>query len=283
MAEAFGIVSGAIGIASAFTACVDCFNYVQLGRHIGRDFNTDFLALKGTQLRLVRWGRAVRIDEDPKLGRPDATTEELQTVYDTLFQILVLFSTSQKISNRYVASKPKHDLKLLTTSELDPTSLTVADWMRIASSKAQPANRGFLKATSWALYHRTELRDLVGDINRLFDTVEKLFSANDAQMTLAIAGIAELKDREAVKLVLDASENTDPVLHKAAEQALGGHMYRNVEVDGTALLADEFADGWVKGVVGKSHQYDGVRVGVKGEAQLGNKYGGQSFLGGRKH
>jgi hypothetical protein len=45
MAEPFGIAAGAVGIAAAFTACVDCFGYVQLGRHFGRDFQTDVLAL----------------------------------------------------------------------------------------------------------------------------------------------------------------------------------------------------------------------------------------------
>lgn len=32
MAEAFGIVSGAIGIAAAFRAAVACFEYVKLSR-----------------------------------------------------------------------------------------------------------------------------------------------------------------------------------------------------------------------------------------------------------
>jgi hypothetical protein len=40
MAEPFGTVAGAIGIASSFTACVDCFEYVQFGRYFGRDFQT---------------------------------------------------------------------------------------------------------------------------------------------------------------------------------------------------------------------------------------------------
>lgn len=31
MAEAFGIAA-AVGIATAFTACVDCFEYIQFGR-----------------------------------------------------------------------------------------------------------------------------------------------------------------------------------------------------------------------------------------------------------
>jgi hypothetical protein len=56
MSYPFGITAGAIGIAAAFTACVDCFGYVQLGRHFGRDFQTDLLALNCARLRLTRWG-----------------------------------------------------------------------------------------------------------------------------------------------------------------------------------------------------------------------------------
>jgi len=28
MAEAFGVVAGSVGIAAAFTACIDCFEYI---------------------------------------------------------------------------------------------------------------------------------------------------------------------------------------------------------------------------------------------------------------
>jgi Prion-inhibition and propagation len=53
MAEPFGIVAGAIGISSAFTACVDCFEYIQLGRRFGRDFQTHQLAINCASLRLT--------------------------------------------------------------------------------------------------------------------------------------------------------------------------------------------------------------------------------------
>ena len=69
MAEPFGIAAGAIGIASAFTACVDCFENVQLGRHFGRDFQTSQLALNCARLRLTRWGESADIYNNPKLGR----------------------------------------------------------------------------------------------------------------------------------------------------------------------------------------------------------------------
>ena len=94
MAEPFGIAAGAVGIAAAFTACVDCFEYVQFGRHFGRDYQTDLLALNCSRIRLTRWGQAVDILNDPKMGRSDATTPEIQTVKETLYQILVLFADS---------------------------------------------------------------------------------------------------------------------------------------------------------------------------------------------
>lgn len=77
MAEPFGIVAGAIGITAAFTACVDCFEYVQLGRHFGRDFQTSQLALSCARLHLTRWGESVNIYDDPQLGREDATAAEI--------------------------------------------------------------------------------------------------------------------------------------------------------------------------------------------------------------
>jgi Prion-inhibition and propagation len=36
MVEPFGITAGAIGIATAFTACINCFEYIQFGGHFGR-------------------------------------------------------------------------------------------------------------------------------------------------------------------------------------------------------------------------------------------------------
>jgi hypothetical protein len=98
MAEPFGIVAGAIGIASAFTACVDCFEYVQFGRHFGRDFEISWLAPDCARLRLTRWGESVNIYDDPKLGRQDATATEIQLAKDALLQILMLFADTESIS-----------------------------------------------------------------------------------------------------------------------------------------------------------------------------------------
>lgn len=54
MAEPFGIASGEISIASAFTTCVDAFEYVHIGRRFGKDYQTDQLRLTLLRLRLSR-------------------------------------------------------------------------------------------------------------------------------------------------------------------------------------------------------------------------------------
>ena len=148
MAEPFGIISGAIGIASAFTACVDCFEYVQFGRHFCRDFQTNKLALNYARLRLTRWGESIQIDDDPKLGRQDATMTETQLAKDAMLQILVLFADTESISKKYILNtKAREDLLVYSTSDMDPTLVVVDNKMKGLAIQRQKKGR-FLKLTS---------------------------------------------------------------------------------------------------------------------------------------
>src|SRR6266536_1358700 len=157
MAEPFGIAAGAVGIATAFTACVDCFGYVQLGRHFGRDFQTDLLTLNCARLRLTRWGQAVNIYENPKLGKPDATPAEVQTAKNALHQILVLFADTEKISKKYrLNATAGEDLSILLTDDIDPAIMALNNKMKELAIKRQKGS-SVLKTASWALYHRSEL------------------------------------------------------------------------------------------------------------------------------
>lgn len=89
MTEPFGIVVGSIDIAFAFTACVDCFEYVQFGRHFGRDFQINKLALNCARFRFTRWDEFINIYDDFKLSTQDAPTTEIQLAKNALLQILV--------------------------------------------------------------------------------------------------------------------------------------------------------------------------------------------------
>lgn len=174
MAEPFGIATGAVGIATAFTAVVDCFNRIQRARHIGRDAQTNFVALKLAGLRLTRWGLAINIHSDPKLGRPSVAPAELETVHDSLRQILTLFGNAEAILYKYSdhAETPK-TLPSFSTAQLN----TIAMPLDVDSGQApgkRAKNRVF-KSAGWALYHGSELKELISSINSLTDNIEKVF------------------------------------------------------------------------------------------------------------
>lgn len=282
MAEPFGIVAGAIGIASAFTACVDCFEYVQFGRHFGRDFQTSKIALNCARLRLSRWGESVKIYDDPKLGRQDATATEIQLAKDTLLQIIVLFADTENISKKYkLDAKAGEDLSAYLTADMDPKMIVLDNKMRGLAIQRQKRGR-FLKLTSWALYHRFTLKDLLEQIVSLVDEIKRLFPAPQAQATLVQQEAAEIgeetSNKESLQLVKDAATGVDDLLQKTVKEVIAGHRYSNITFGGKGLAGDAYSNDWKGGAIGASHKYDGIKVEEGGKGLLGNKYGGKDFF-----
>jgi hypothetical protein len=277
MAEPFGIAAGAVNIAAAFTACVDCFEYVQFGRHFGRDFQTNLLTLNCARLRLTRWGQAVNVYEDPKLSRPDTKPTEIQTVNDTLLQILVLFANTEKISKKYkLSAKAEEDLSVLGPDDADPAVMAINNKMKELAIRRRKGT-SVLKIASWALYHRSELRELIADITSLINNIETLFPLPQSQITLVKQETAAIHDRNALGMVESAAQNVDNLLQAAAKEALTGHQYLNMVIKGKAQTGDAFSSDWKGEASGASHIYNGVVVEEEGKALVGNKYGGKDF------
>ena len=65
--EPVGLGIGIAGLAGAFTACVDCFEYIQLGRQFGHDYGKCLLKLDVAKLRISRWGVAMGLGPEPHL------------------------------------------------------------------------------------------------------------------------------------------------------------------------------------------------------------------------
>lgn len=277
MAEPFGVVAGAVSISAAFTACVDCFGYIQFGRHFGRDFQTHQLSLNCARLRLTRWGKAVDIYNDTRLGKPEATATEIQTAKDTLLQILALFADSEDISKKFKQNtKAGEDLTPFSATDMDPTLLAVQNKMQQLAIRRQKGTH-ILKLTSWALYRRSELKELIESITLLVDNIEKLFPAPQAQIALVRQEAAEIGDKASLRLVEEAAKAVDGVLRKTVQEVLAGHQYLNVGVRGQAQTGDAYSSDWKGDAIGASHTYDGVEVEKDGKALIGNKYGGKDF------
>ncbi|KIJ42901.1 hypothetical protein M422DRAFT_229180 [Sphaerobolus stellatus SS14] len=271
MAEAFGIVSGAIGIATAFTACVDCFGYIQLGRHFGRDFETNKLILDSARLRLTRWGQAVHVYDDPKLGRPGASVEDVRLAGEILFQILVLFSNTEKISKEYQL--------VPETTQMGPVATELRRKIIDLATRRTKKGPRLLKLAEWALKDASQFKSLREDVLTLLDQLEKHFPPppQEIKQLLKEEVDAVQSNMEQLQLLKDITEHVDSPLQNAVNETLKGHKYSGLDIKGKAQVGDAFRSSWTRGAIGHLHTYDTVIVGESGKVLLGNEYGGKGF------
>ncbi|KIJ42848.1 hypothetical protein M422DRAFT_170682, partial [Sphaerobolus stellatus SS14] len=279
LAEAFGILSGAVGIAATFTVCVDCFEYIQLGRHFGRDFQTSILIFDSARLRLTRWGQAVNIYTDPKLGNPEAKQEEISNAKATLFQILVLFSDTEKISKRYrLNAELSGDPSVYSINDMDLETIALHNKMKQLALKRQKRT-GILKIASWTLYHGSEFKRLIENITMLIDNLEDIFPSRARQNELVQQEVEQVQSRQEQELLRNATKDVDGLLHRVTDKVLTGHLFLNVTVrnQGRALNGDTVGNGWEGPLIGRGNVYDGVIIEDNARVHNGNQYGGKSF------
>jgi hypothetical protein len=100
---------GVVGLIGTFTACVEYFDYIRVGRNLGEDYQTSIIKLDLVRLRFTRWGQSAgivqgnqNINEDvavaqlkSKLASPD---REFAVVIQTLGHILRLFERTVETS-----------------------------------------------------------------------------------------------------------------------------------------------------------------------------------------
>jgi hypothetical protein len=78
MAEVFGVIASALSVAALFNNCVDCFEFIQLGRRFGSDYERCQLRLDIAKTRLGRWGEAVKVNEDARFYSDSPTDKSVQ-------------------------------------------------------------------------------------------------------------------------------------------------------------------------------------------------------------
>lgn len=283
MAEPFGIVSGAIGIASAFSTCIEVFDYVKLGRQFGRDYQTEQLRLTTVRVRLSRWGEGVHIYDDPRLGDPTATDEKVQHGKDTLMQILRLFEDSATVSSKFKLKHQDDDLNPFDADTDGSTAvISVSNKMRSLAAKRQ-RGASLVKLTRWAIHDQKTLKQLIDDMTTLLDGLELLFPVPSTLRDQLVAEeTRQIQGQGEIKALSMASEAVDQDIHKALATRIVGHEYKSVHVQGASSVMNGniTTDSYVgNGASGTSHVYDGVEISGSGVKVLnGDQFGGKGFF-----
>jgi hypothetical protein len=225
--EPAGLAVGVIALAGMFNNAVDCFEFVQLGRNIGKDFQTDLLKLDNAGLRLSRWDKAAglsgQVANAQSLISTMLSTEDIPKAEKLLGQVLELFEDAEKVSGKFKSQAAAGDLSLLVVDvqgDVDSDRRTLHEKMRDLSIERK--NKTPLRQkVKWALYEKKYFERLIADIIELVDSLVETFPAvRQAQHDLCKEEVSEIGSNEILTTLDGIAASQDQDLHAVILEVL---------------------------------------------------------------
>ncbi|KAF2807494.1 uncharacterized protein BDZ99DRAFT_465355 [Mytilinidion resinicola] len=224
MAEPAGLAVSVLALATLFNTTVECFEFIQLGRNFGKDFQTSQLKLDNARLRLSRWGASLGLGDNPQdiqsLDERFGSRQNTDQAKALLGQILALFDEAEGVSQKYKTRTKAGDSSLAVfdpQTDLEPTNADLHRKMRQLSIDRQ--NRTSLVGKAkWALYEEKRFRRLLEDVIELVGNLVELFPASQAlQQRLCQKEVAAIGTNGGISMLQEIAAQQD----KALEEALG--------------------------------------------------------------
>lgn len=278
--ETAGLVIGSVSLATLFTTCVDCFEYIHLGRQFGRNYQTAVLKLDLLKLRLSRWADAV---SKSGYGVANESEYEITKVKETLGQVIYLFEETEKRSAKFGKTSLKQDAPVPDNVDFEAIHLK----MRSLALKRQKRS-SFAKKASWALHEEKSFNRLIEDIGPLVrDLVEMFPAVKEQQQQLSVEDAQELRTEKAIGTLQEANEGPgeDELLREAVDQAIAAgdrvqHRVRENITEGGALARfGDHIEGEVPGTKGPGNVYERNKATGQGTiVHYGNYYGKESIF-----
>ncbi|KAF2001328.1 hypothetical protein P154DRAFT_553643 [Amniculicola lignicola CBS 123094] len=222
MAETAGLDVGVIALAGLFNNTVECFEFVQLGRTFGKDFQASQLKLDSTRLGLSRWGKYLHLNEDiqntTSLQGYFKSKSAVKHAEDLLGQIAEMNRTEPQAESLAVYN-PQTDL--------DPAMMTLHDKMRQLALEPK-----------WALYQQKPFRRLIEDMVELVDELVELFPATQqAQRELCDSDVSTISESEGIFVLREIAARKDRLLEQAiVKMKDGADRSRHIVFSGSSRI-----------------------------------------------
>jgi hypothetical protein len=234
-AETAGLVAGVVALAGLFNTALECFEFVQLGRNFGNNFQTSQLKLDSARLRLSRWGKSLGLVEDIRdvasLQGHFGSEANVKHAEALLGQIVELFADFEHVSNRYKSRAVSQDGSLAVYDpqlDLEPAMVKLHNQMRQLAIGRQ-SRSGVRQKVKWALYEGKVFEHLIEDIMELVDSLVELFPAvHQIQRELCEKEVSIInEDRgEGLSMLKEIAELQDKLLGETiAKQEMASHIH----------------------------------------------------------
>ncbi|QYS97666.1 hypothetical protein H0G86_004888 [Trichoderma simmonsii] len=286
MAEIFGIATGALSVAGLFNNCVETFEYIQLGRHFGEDYQRYQLKLDVAQTRLGRWGEAVGVNSDVRFASASPSDKAVKDALGILEDIADCFEAARKKSKRYADRTEKKELMVHNNKDMNLMFQRLHKRSRDIARRRQKGI-SIVKKAAWALYDKKSLENIVSQISSWVDELEKLFPIETTLQKAVEVEIAEVNDEPSLKTLKDAARDIDPALEHAVERKVdfieGKNSVMEIMMEDRARfhVGNVFSEGVLQHEILVKHQTNNSvkTISAKNETrvQVGNVYGGKGI------
>ena len=182
--EPAGLAIGLTGVLSIFTTCVDFFEYVQLARHLGDDFQTIMIQLDLIKLRFSRWGQAVGItgddDDESVVQRLKRTMgiadKEIGIIKNTLRKVLQLLETAAKGASKLVRNRKRTKNAGDSVGKENDNLRTLHHSIRELTIEKQEKLEGssMKQKAAWVLHGKKEMENVIDNLSGLVSKLIEL-------------------------------------------------------------------------------------------------------------
>ena len=276
MAEAAGLVVGAVSLATLFSTCVELAEYIHLAQNLGREYEesyTKFLLLK---LRLQAWGRSMKIgdqDVDDQFLQQLDEPERL-AVGRSLVAIKGLLLTVRTLQFRYSGGSAPDEVSTALMTRHPPSADFQEIETQLATASCHRQKRASLRSkVVWAIRDKKAFEELIADLRLYVDELnhvaQRISATNDQPPSIERSRTASSNDNLSLKAV--ANEGLPAAMKDGSSQELItrsisslGHSYVGNKITERAkVLQGDIGDF---GQPGARHCYEGNEI--SGEAKI---------------
>ena len=270
MAEPIGLAIGVAGLAGLFSTCVECMDYISLGRDYGKDYELSLTKTILLKARLNAWGESLCVMQE---GRElavlrDYWSQEKDAVGRCLLGIKTIFDDTTQIETKYGLepfNTDRHSLSHLQ-GQRSGAFRQIEDKFK-SRIQGRQEDASMWKKTCWAIRDKKKFDSLIADLAFYVDGLEKLsdrLQVLGLQRRLLEVEIRAITDTNTLRMLEDASaqtrtaslsrESTDK--DSGARGNTSGHTYiRTIIKDRAKVLNGNL------GLQGQSsHFYDGTQT-----------------------
>ncbi|GFP57396.1 hypothetical protein ACSS6W_010312 [Trichoderma asperelloides] len=287
MAEIFGIVTGAVSVAALFNNCVDTFEYIQLGRHFGQDYERCQLKLDLAKTRLGRWGEVVGVNRDERFTSASQTDGAVKVALGILEDMDICFKAAEEKSKRYANRAGEEERMICDNNNMKPVFQRLHNHCRDIGRRRKNSI-GILKKSAWALYDGKSLESIINQVLSWIDELEKLFpNEKTTYQKVVEIEIEEVNDELGLKTLKDAARDIDPDLEQALERKVasieGNNSVKNITLEDGARshIGNSFSAAVLQHEIlvndRTNNSVDTISAKNESRIQVGTVYGGKGI------